>query len=193
MKTSSTDSHNFSPPFVKKAMDQSSSHKSVVSPHPPQKTYIYNPTNNTVVVTDPTSYEGPTTRRGEPSSQKGESSQERPAATTEDDLHPSSTPIPLLIRATNGKSKEQRSKKIKLSTVVQPDQLDSFFTRYADICKNGMTTLKKRDRRKEKEKAKKRAKAKNKNKSRIKENGGTEGVVAATEKSVDVPAVKKKS
>ncbi|KAM0126155.1 hypothetical protein ACHAP3_009392 [Botrytis cinerea] len=63
-------------------------------------------------------------------------------------------PMPLLIRATNGKGKTKRSEKTKLSTVVQPDQLDSFFARYAEICKGGMSALKKRDRSKAKEKLK---------------------------------------
>ncbi|TGO18707.1 hypothetical protein BTUL_0008g00920 [Botrytis tulipae] len=63
-------------------------------------------------------------------------------------------PMPLLIRATNGKGKFKRSEKAKLSTVVQPDQLDSFFARYAEICKGGMSALKKRDRSKAKEKLK---------------------------------------
>ncbi|PQE13314.1 signal recognition particle 14kD protein [Rutstroemia sp. NJR-2017a BVV2] len=71
----------------------------------------------------------------------------------------STEPLPILIRATNGTSKTDRSKrKIKLSTVVQPDQLEGFFLRYAEICKGGMSALKKRDRSKakEKQKAKKR-------------------------------------
>lgn len=71
------------------------------------------------------------------------------------DLHPSS-PLPVLIRATDGKSKEHRADKIKFSTIVQPDQLEGFFLRYAEICKGGMSGLKKRDRSKNKAKAKKR-------------------------------------
>lgn len=63
-------------------------------------------------------------------------------------------PMPLLIRATNSKGKLKRAEKIKLSTIVQPDQLDSFFARYAEICKGGMSALKKRDRSKAKEKLK---------------------------------------
>lgn len=39
---------------------------------------------------------------------------------------------------------------------MQPDQLDGFFLRYAEICKGGMSGLKKRDRSKNKAKAKKR-------------------------------------
>ena len=65
-------------------------------------------------------------------------------------------PLPVLIRATNGKSKEHRADKIKLSTIVQADQLEGFFVRYAEICKGGMQGMKKRDRSKNKAKAKKR-------------------------------------
>lgn len=71
------------------------------------------------------------------------------------DLLPSK-PLPVLIHATNGKSKRDRSDKTKLSTVVQPHELEAFYVRYADVCKAGMTLLKPRD------KSKKRAKAKKK-------------------------------
>lgn len=73
------------------------------------------------------------------------------------DLNPAS-PLPVLIRATNGSSKEHRADKIKLSTVVEADKLETFFVRYAEVCKAGMQGLKKRDRsgRKNKAKAKKR-------------------------------------
>ncbi|WYZ34367.1 hypothetical protein EsH8_I_000643 [Colletotrichum jinshuiense] len=77
--------------------------------------------------------------------------------TTDDpftDLHPVK-PLPVLIRATNGKSKKHRDSKIKLSTVVEPDALEGFYTRYADICKSGMASLKPRDRSKKKAKARK--------------------------------------
>ncbi|KAF2088478.1 signal recognition particle, SRP9/SRP14 subunit [Saccharata proteae CBS 121410] len=70
------------------------------------------------------------------------------------DLHPPN-PLPIIIRATNGKSKAHRADKAKLSTIVQPDQLEAFYTRYADVCKAGMIALKKRDRSKRKTKAKK--------------------------------------
>lgn len=77
------------------------------------------------------------------------------------DLHPPS-PLPVLIRATDGNSQTQDRKKnkdkVKLSTVVQPDDMDAFYTRYADACKTGMASLKKRDRSKRK-KAKKGKKA----------------------------------
>ncbi|KAK0714320.1 signal recognition particle, SRP14 subunit [Apiosordaria backusii] len=72
-------------------------------------------------------------------------------------------PAPILIRATNAKSQEGRKegKKVKLSTVVQPDELDAFYLRYAEVCKAGMSGLKPRDRtkRKAKEKARRKMKA----------------------------------
>jgi hypothetical protein len=66
------------------------------------------------------------------------------------DLSPA-TPYPVLIRATNSKSKKD---KIKLATVVQSDQLPGFYAKYADVCRVGMTGLKKRDRSKGKKKKK---------------------------------------
>ncbi|KAL8713884.1 MAG: hypothetical protein Q9220_002030 [cf. Caloplaca sp. 1 TL-2023] len=72
------------------------------------------------------------------------------------DLAPSS-PLPILIRASNGMSKDRQKYKIKISTIVQPDDLEGFFTRYADIMKAGTPMLKKRDRSgRKKAKAKKR-------------------------------------
>ena len=65
------------------------------------------------------------------------------------DLHPEN-PLPIIVRATNGKSKEKRADKVKLSTVVQPDALEAFYTRYVEVCKAGMQALKKRDRSKRK-------------------------------------------
>ncbi|KAI1814150.1 signal recognition particle 14kD protein [Poronia punctata] len=75
------------------------------------------------------------------------------------DLHPP-RPLPILIRATNSKGKEDRKakEKIKLSTIVEPDALPAFFERYAEICKFGMGSLKPRDRSKRKGKAKKKNK-----------------------------------
>src|SRR5882757_9461314 len=81
------------------------------------------------------------------------------------DLNPSK-PFPILIRATNGKSKGKRDKKIKLSTVVGADALDGFFAKYVEVCKVGMSGLKKRDRSKQKEKLKAKEK---------KEGGGVTG------------------
>ncbi|KAF4121565.1 signal recognition particle subunit SRP14 [Geosmithia morbida] len=69
------------------------------------------------------------------------------------DLHPSE-PLSLVIRASNGKSKRNRSDKINVSTIVKPDELEVFYARYADVCKAGMTALKPRDRSRKKEKAK---------------------------------------
>ncbi|KAL2819330.1 signal recognition particle, SRP14 subunit [Aspergillus cavernicola] len=83
----------------------------------------------------------------------------------------SSSPAPpsILIRATDGNTnapnpkthpnlkdnkKKQRESKVKLLTVVQPHELETFYARYADVCKAGMTGLKKRDRKQKKAKAK---------------------------------------
>ena len=74
----------------------------------------------------------------------------------------------VLLRATNGasqskpststtKSAPKTNKKIKLSTLVQPSDLESFYARYAECCKTGMSGeggLRRRDRRKNKTKAK---------------------------------------
>ena len=65
-----------------------------------------------------------------------------------------SEPLPILIRATDGNSKGHKAQKIKFSTIVEADMLDTFFARYAEICKLGMSGLKKRDRSKGKKKMK---------------------------------------
>ncbi|KAH8661373.1 signal recognition particle, SRP14 subunit, partial [Tricladium varicosporioides] len=62
--------------------------------------------------------------------------------------------FPIIIRATNGKSKEKREKKIKLSTIVEAGALEGFYAKYADVCKSKMSALKKRDRSKAKERLK---------------------------------------
>ncbi|PSN64258.1 signal recognition particle, SRP9/SRP14 subunit [Corynespora cassiicola Philippines] len=76
------------------------------------------------------------------------------------DTHPEN-PVPVLIRASNNKStkrpgtERENIEKISLSTIVQPDQLDGFYARYAEACKAGMSGLKKRDRKKGKKDKKK--------------------------------------
>jgi signal recognition particle subunit SRP14 len=69
------------------------------------------------------------------------------------DLSPAST-LPVLFRVTDGKSKEHRSDKVKIATVVEPGDLDGFFVRYAEVCRAGMDALKKRDRSKGKKRKK---------------------------------------
>ncbi|KAJ5780631.1 hypothetical protein N7457_005791 [Penicillium paradoxum] len=54
----------------------------------------------------------------------------------------------------NGKITKNKSTKVKLSTIVNPDDLEAFYARYAEVCKAGMTGLKKRDRRGRKAKTK---------------------------------------
>lgn len=77
------------------------------------------------------------------------------------DLHPPN-PLPIIVRATDGKTqtkdRKKNKNKVKLSTIVQPDDIDAFFARYADICKAGMQSLKKRDRSKRKKDKSKRKK-----------------------------------
>lgn len=74
-----------------------------------------------------------------------------------------------MIRATDGKTsnpnpkgddarkvtKKTKAAKKKISTIVAPGALEGFYARYADVCKAGMTGMKKRDR-----SAKKKGKAK---------------------------------
>lgn len=84
-----------------------------------------------------------------------------PSTATSDplyDLHPAS-PLPVLIRATNGKKKENRAQKVKLSTVVQPEDLEQFYVKYAEVCRAGMTVLRKRDRKGRKKDKKKKGKS----------------------------------
>ena len=73
-----------------------------------------------------------------------------------DDPEAARSPAPVLVRATDGKSGEKRKQRTKLSTVVEPEALETFYTRYAEVCKTGMTALKPRDKSKKKAKAKKR-------------------------------------
>ena len=56
--------------------------------------------------------------------------------------------FPLLVRASDGD-------KLKISTIVTKDDLEGFFGKYGEVCKNGMQGLKKRDRKKEKAKKEK--------------------------------------
>ena len=56
--------------------------------------------------------------------------------------------FPLLVRASDGN-------KLKISTIVTEDDIESFFGKYGEVCKNGMQGLKKRDRKKEKAKKEK--------------------------------------
>lgn len=82
-----------------------------------------------------------------------ESSASKPTDSPLADLEPPSAPLPILVRATDGNTQtkdRKKSEKIKLSTVVQPDDLEAFYTRYAEVCKQGMQALKKRDRSKRK-------------------------------------------
>ena len=72
----------------------------------------------------------------------------------------------ILIRATNGaavpkkhqldtatkakKAASKDSKKVKISTVIEAEEVEEFFGKLAECCKGGMVGLRKRDRRKAK-------------------------------------------
>jgi hypothetical protein len=64
---------------------------------------------------------------------------------------------PILIRITDGN--KDKSLKVKLSTIVEPENLDSFWIEYIDILKNGFVGLKKKT--KAKKKVKKSSKSAN--------------------------------
>ncbi|KAL3488515.1 signal recognition particle 14kD protein-domain-containing protein [Aspergillus germanicus] len=86
--------------------------------------------------------------------------------TSADQTSTPTSPPSILIRATDGntnapnpktstdKKKKSKESKVKFSTVVQPEELETFYARYAEVCKAGMTGLKKRDRKQKKAKGK---------------------------------------
>lgn len=95
-----------------------------------------------------------------------------PTSTDQEASSSSSSSPAILIRATDGrtdnpnpkssssgkvtkKSNQGKGKKTKFSTIVKLEDLEAFYARYAEVCKAGMTGLKKRDR-----SAKKKGKAK---------------------------------
>lgn len=67
--------------------------------------------------------------------------------------------LPILVRASDGdtqdKSRKKNAKHVKFTTIVQPDDIESFFATYAEVCRAGMQSLKKRDRSKQKRRKKK--------------------------------------
>lgn len=75
-----------------------------------------------------------------------------------EDLSPPE-PLPLLVRATDGRSqsidRKKNRDKVKLSTLVVPDGIEAFFSRYAETCRTNMQSLRKRDRSKRKNRRKK--------------------------------------
>ncbi|PGG98158.1 signal recognition particle subunit SRP14 [Blastomyces parvus] len=82
-----------------------------------------------------------TQKRLPPTTATTSSSQLETAPSTSES--PAPAPAPVLVRATNGRHKEAKS---KVSTVVQPDDIEGFFVKYVEICKAGMVGMKKRDR-----------------------------------------------
>ncbi|KAL2014808.1 hypothetical protein VTN00DRAFT_2333 [Thermoascus crustaceus] len=57
-------------------------------------------------------------------------------------------------KSKTNKKKETETPKVKISTIVAPEDLEAFYARYAEVSKAGMSGLKKRDRKKGKAKAK---------------------------------------
>ncbi|KAL6707543.1 hypothetical protein ACN47E_003892 [Coniothyrium glycines] len=91
------------------------------------------------------------------------SSSATPAKVADDplwDTHPEQ-PLPVVVRASNNKSDKRPgtdrkdTPKTVLSTVVNPDDIDAFYMKYAEACKAGMSGLKKRDKKKAKKVKKK--------------------------------------
>ncbi|KAF9891757.1 hypothetical protein FE257_003238 [Aspergillus nanangensis] len=88
---------------------------------------------------------------------------QKPLLSTTTSSDTTSSQPSILIRATDGNTnapnpktskvqKKSTLSKIKLSTVVAPEELEAFYARYAEVCKAGMAGLKKRDRKKVKAK-----------------------------------------
>lgn len=56
-------------------------------------------------------------------------------------------PYPLLFRATDGA--KTKSKRVKISTIVSPDNLDQFWQGYTEALKSGMAGLRRKDKKKQ--------------------------------------------
>lgn len=61
-------------------------------------------------------------------------------------------PYSIIFRATDGKT--DKSKKTKISTVVDPQSLEEFWGLYTERVKSGMSGLRKKDKKKQKQKEK---------------------------------------
>ncbi|KAG7877634.1 hypothetical protein KL935_004669 [Ogataea polymorpha] len=59
----------------------------------------------------------------------------------------------VLVRVTDGN--KDKTKRVKLSTEIAPNQLETFWNKYANILKSGLKGLKKKDKKKAKKRAKK--------------------------------------
>ncbi|EEH16958.2 hypothetical protein PABG_07045 [Paracoccidioides brasiliensis Pb03] len=104
------------------------------------------------------------TQKRMPSASTNSTNSTSPSPSAADPSAPATLSLsPILIRATNGKHK---SSKAKVSTVVQPGDIEGFFGRYAEVCRAGMVGMKKRDR-----SARKKGKGKGKEKGKEKEKG----------------------
>lgn len=77
-----------------------------------------------------------------------------PTNVIENETYPQNTATyPILIRISmNGKEKKDKKDKVKLSTVVENDQLEHFWSDYVQVLKNGFVGLKKKEKKKAKTK-----------------------------------------
>lgn len=66
------------------------------------------------------------------------------------EYNPDSKQYPILIRVTDGN--KDKSARIKLSTVVEPENLDTFWNEYTNVMKAGFVGLKKKSKSKKKTK-----------------------------------------
>lgn len=64
-------------------------------------------------------------------------------------------PFPLLFRATDGV--KDKSKRLKIDTVVEAKNIEQFWSQYADVLKAGMHGLLRKDKKEKKKKKKKQA------------------------------------
>lgn len=117
---------------------------------------IANQTRSSTRVADGSLYLADTYEDAATSNDNGDGQDEpMPAASTSSDTG-AHKEYPCIIKATNGKSGDSISKKIKISTLVQPSDTDSFALAYGSILKThfAQTMRKKSKKRKDKEKEK---------------------------------------
>ncbi|RCK58814.1 Signal recognition particle subunit SRP14 [Candida viswanathii] len=71
---------------------------------------------------------------------------------TDEDKPANETTYPLLVRVAMNSSdnKKEKQNKVKISTVVENNQLDQFWADYVQVLKNGFIGLKKKDKRRAK-------------------------------------------
>ncbi|KAI5955282.1 hypothetical protein KGF54_001843 [Candida jiufengensis] len=71
---------------------------------------------------------------------------------TDKDIIENTETYPILIRISmnSENNKDSKNKKLKLSTVIENDQINQFWSQYIQVLKNGFVGLKKKDKKKSK-------------------------------------------